>query len=192
MRRDIARSYRRWTVILIAIALTLTAIPAMAAEPDGDGPVPGPEDEAEFPPVAPLVEDGAKGKPGGITTLAVEYSPAGCEGYTDNAHPSTHQPKTVNVQSKTLCDRVVTRLYLETRLQRLRWYGWQTISTTEKASTSNQNIYNNASKSCESTAYTYRGRTYHSSTEAGKVYSTTTISPSNSRIKLVNGACRYD
>lgn len=101
----------------VFVASLMVAIPATAAERDGvSSPIPGPADLSDYPSQAGLTDQ----SDGEVGTQAVEYSPAGCEGSTDWAHPSTHYPDTVNVRGRTQCDAQVANLYLEIRLERFR------------------------------------------------------------------------
>lgn len=125
--------------------------------------------------------------------LAKAPSPAGCVGTTDNPHPSTTTGylNTINVKGRTSCKYSVPSLYVEVRLQRDRWWGWETIETSPKQRSSVSSILHNAADYCQTTSYVYRGRTYHVSNEISGPYYLTTYSPRNFAIRLSGSKCIY-
>src|SRR4051794_21715336 len=99
------RRARRIAVIGISGVLAFAgtaATSAAAPDPNVVAPVPG------APATAAL--DGAAG---------LALAAAGCYGQTDQPHPSTHVPGTVNVQARTVCPGFA--VYVSTALYRDRW-----------------------------------------------------------------------
>jgi hypothetical protein len=175
-------------VLVASISLLAASLPASAAPPDGR-----PSGDLEDGPSVISLEE--KQTPSsGVTATAVEYSPAGCEGQTDNAHPSTTTGyrNTVNVKGHTWDCNYTVGVYVEIKLQRRRWYGWETTKTESRSLSSATGVTQNAGKSCSTTAYQYRGRSYHESYEPSGTYSATTCGSASAKIKMSGSNCVYE
>lgn len=110
--------------------------------------------------------------------MAVDFSPAGCVGQTDDPHPSPGHinPTDASVHGHTDCDFVVSHVDVSTVLKRQRWYGQQTLES-DYANRWNSNYSDHATPhwNCEGTGiYSYYGYSVHTSLENGTTYSIST------------------
>jgi len=84
-------------------------------------------------------------------------------------------------------------LYIEVKLQRKRWYGWQTLDTETRSYSSSTAISQNTDDYCTAGHYYFRGRTYHQSSETSGTYSATTYgAQSIEKIFQYGGSCIYE
>jgi hypothetical protein len=91
----------------------------------------------------------------------------GCYGQTDQPHPSTHVPGTVNVVARTVCPGFA--VYVSTALYRDRWYGQQFLDSGSASGTGTATT--NASWRCQGAGtYTYRAYSYHAATNHNPAY----------------------
>jgi hypothetical protein len=100
----------------------------------------------------------------GVMTRALA---AGCYGQTDQPHPSTHVPGTVNVVARTVCPGFGVSVY--TALYRDRWYGEQFLDDGGNSGTNS--VSTNASWRCAGAGtYTYRAYSYHEASDGAYAY----------------------
>lgn len=151
---------------IIAGVVILVAMPvaAVAAEDEQGTPV-------------RLTPSSSSVTSGSVTAAAA--SPAGCYGQTDYAHYSPSY--TAAVHGRTTCYATVQEAYVNTTLQRDRWWGWQSVASQSKTRTYYRYTPDAAPHwYCKGTnTSTYRGISNHRSKEAGKYYYAYTKSSSN-------------
>ncbi len=81
-----------------------------------------------------------------------------CYGQTDQPHPSSHYPGTVNVVARTVCPPL--GVYVSVNLTRDRWYGEQNLNSG--ANSGVNSVSTNAGYNCQGQGtYTYHGYGYH-------------------------------
>jgi len=138
---------------IVTVGVVLSGSPASAAPRD-----PEPSPRVDAPATTELTS-------GDVGTEALA---PGCYGQTDRPHLSTHVPGSVNVVGRTVCSGTV--VYIEIRLYRSRWYGWQQRGF---GSGSQPNfVERNASESaadCSGT-HDYLGSSYHEASDGRYAY----------------------
>lgn len=163
----------RRSVVVVAVgmgALLFSGASTAVASTPSTTPVPThqPGHVAQVPGAPSKVLVGAKKAGSGkLSPAALKGSaPGTCYGQTDIPHYSTHVGGTANVTSRTVCPGSV---YVETELDRDRWYGSQYLSDVYRSWTGTVDI--NTSYRCAGQGiYTYRANSYHEASTDSYAY----------------------
>jgi hypothetical protein len=149
--------FKRVLVAIIAPAVValLTAAPASAV----GSPHPAPGSVSAH--SATLGQTSRSGTAPALTS-GLGSNPYGCYGQTDNPHESGHNPGFANTVSRTVCDTWLAYLTAATDLYRLRWYGWQYLTSGGASGENVSSVQGPTSWNCSGVGtYTYEADTYH-------------------------------
>jgi hypothetical protein len=168
----------------VTIALTVVVVgggaAASAAESDDFDTIQhGPDNPDAF----TTIEDGpseatltfSPGTDGSAARIAdVQFSPAGCTGQTDWAHPSGNE---ASVHARTTCSVRVPSLGVSTNLQKQGWFYWENIKWDEssRADASNSEDAHPHWDCSGWGSQNYRGVSSHWSDEPSGYYTATTV-----------------
>lgn len=136
------------------------------ATPGGQREAPGVEQVDEI----PRTPERSKLTPQGAASASARaFSPAGCVGETDYAHPSGSD---ASVHGRTYCNVRVGEVRVITTLQRQRWWGWESLDNRTKVRVAFHTTYDaTPHKSCFGQGtYDYRGISDHRSFEGSTYY----------------------
>lgn len=158
------RRLRQTAVTLVALVALSVASAGALVTPQRE--LPGTKETPEQP-AASLVSGDFRSE-GGIQSHAVEYSPAGCVGKSNNPHETVYGY--IKGVTQVDCDAFVSELRTTAQLWRLRWWGYEKVGTKGD----NTNQWDDQVKAsakydwCESNRWRTTGD--HWSVERGKTY----------------------